>query len=308
MSEPTNKTSADQDGAILVIHNPVAGWWQRNRLKRFLRELRKSGRNVYVRRTMRPGHATQLARDLSPDSVAAVVAAGGDGTIREVADGLSGRDIALAILPLGTANIMAIELGLGLNPKRAAQTVVAGKTRAIYPAFVNGRRFLLMASAGVDSRVVARVDRTVKKLIGKGAYVFAALAVLLSREKAPEMVARVDGEDLRAPLIIVTRAEHYGGPFSIAPEADLLSRKIFVVAPMRTGLWNMLRYAFALVTSRLARLPDVYVKEAQSIELLGPEAHPIQVDGDEFGALPASIECDTVPLSLIWPGRTKAAR
>lgn len=291
-----------ENGAILVIHNPVAGWWQRNRLKRFLRELRKSGRNVFVRRTMRPGHATQLAQELSPNDVITVVAAGGDGTIREVADGLAGREIALAILPLGTANIMAIELGLGLNPKRAAKTVISGKTRAIYPAFINDRRFLLMASAGVDSRVVAKVNRTVKKFIGKGAYVLAALTVLLSREKTPEMLAQVDGKDVRAPLIIVTRAEHYGGPFSIAPKADLQSRKIFVVAPLKTGLWNMLRYASALMTNRLSKLPDVYIEEAQKVTLLEPGSHPIQVDGDEFGTLPAVIHCDEAPLSLIWPG------
>ncbi|MDJ0683880.1 MAG: YegS/Rv2252/BmrU family lipid kinase [Alphaproteobacteria bacterium] len=300
-AQDTRAAPEPAEQSILVIHNPVAGWWQRNRLRRFLKALRQTGRNVYVRRTTRPGHATQLAAELDAATVATVVAAGGDGTIREVAAGLAGSGVKLAILPLGTANIMALELGVGLNPKRAAALVVAGETRQITSGLVNDRRFLLMASAGLDSRVVARLSRPLKSLLGKVAYIVAAFQEFFSTEPRPLIKAFVDDAPLTAEMIIVTRARRYGGPFTIAPKADLTGDTLFVVAPQGRGRRALLRYALALATNRLHRLPDVIVQEAREVRLTAPEGHPMQVDGDLLGEIPATIRCDRAPLSVIWP-------
>lgn len=291
----------DADRAILVIHNPVAGWWQRAKLRTYLKALRRAGRRVVVRKTTGPADATAIAAGLDPGQVETVVAAGGDGTIREVADGLAGGDIRLAILPLGTANVLAIEMGVGLTPKSAARATTAGQDHAAYAGLVGKHRFLLMVSAGIDARVVARTSSSVKRTIGKGAYAVAAIQELLRPKWGGPITALVDGEAISGDLIIVTRAQRYAGPFVIAPDADIRGRSLFVVAPQGRGFWAMLRYAAALFTNRLATLPDVVIREAQEVVLTGPEGHPVQVDGDSLGTLPVTIRCDDVPIPMIWP-------
>lgn len=293
------------DQAILVIHNPVAGWWQRNKLRNYLKELRKAGRRVIVRKTTGPGDATFIAAEVDPRQVETVVAAGGDGTIREVADGLAGSGVRLAVLPLGTANILALELGLGLSPRAAARATAHANEGIGFAGLVDNRRFLLMVSAGIDARVVSRTSSRIKRYVGKAAYAIAAIQELLRPRWGGPITAIVDGEEISGDLIIVTRAQRYAGPFIIAPEADIRGRRLFVVAPQGRGFWAMIRYAVALFTNRLPYLSDVIVREAKEVRLTGPEGHPIQVDGDGMGTLPVTIHCDQSPITLLWPQKDR---
>lgn len=293
--------SQSNDLAILVIHNPVAGYWQRNKLRLFLKTLRETGRRVIVRKTTGPGDATFIAAEVDPRQIETVVAAGGDGTIREVADGLAGSGVRLAVLPLGTANVLALELGLGLNPRAAARATANARERTGFAGLVDNRRFLLMVSAGIDARVVSRTSSKVKRYLGKTAYAVAAVQELLRPKWGGPITAIVDGEEISGDLIIVTRAQRYAGPFIIAPDADIRGRRLFVVAPQGRGFLAMLRYAAALFTNRLPYLPDVIVREASEVVLQGPPGHPVQVDGDAMGTLPVTIRCDEAPISMLWP-------
>ncbi len=291
--------------AILVVHNPVAGWWQRARLRDFVKALRDTGRHVIIQSTKGPGDATLIAAGADPGQVDTVVAAGGDGTIREVADGLAGSGMRLAVLALGTANVFAIELGIGFSPKAAAKVAASQDHTVGYAGLVDGQRFLLMASAGIDARVVSRTSSHVKRYIGKAAYAVAAIQELLRPKWGGPITAVADGEEISGDLIIVTRAKRYAGPFIIAPEADIRERRLFVIAPQGRGSWAMIRYAAALFTNRLATLPDVIVREATEVVLTGPEGHPVQVDGDAMGTLPVTIRCDDAPITLLWPKNTR---
>ena len=293
------------DLAILVIHNPVAGYWQRNKLRTFLKALRETGRRVVVRKTTGPGDATFIAAEVDPRQIETVVAAGGDGTIREVADGLAGSGVRLAVLPLGTANVLALELGLGLSPKAAARATARAHEGIGFAGLVDNRRFLLMVSAGIDARVVARTSSKVKRYLGKAAYAVAAVQELLRPKWGGPISAIADGEEISGDLIIVTRAQRYAGPFIIAPEADIRGRRLFVVAPQGRGFLAMLRYALALFTNRLPSLPDVIVREAREVVLEGPEGHPMQVDGDAMGVLPVTIRCDEAPITMLWPQKDR---
>lgn len=303
-SRPATQTQSS-DPAILVIHNPVAGWWQRSKLRIYLKALRATGRRVIVRKTTGPGDATFIAAEVDPREVGTVVAAGGDGTIREVADGLAGSGVRLAVLPLGSANVLALELGLGLSPRAAARVTANANEGIGYAGLVNNRRFLLMVSAGIDARVVSRTSSKVKRYIGKAAYAVAAVQELLRPKWGGPITALVDGEAITGDLIIVTRAQRYAGPFIIAPDADIRGRRLYVVAPQGRGFLAMIRYAAALFTNRLATLPDVIVREAKEVVLTGPEGHPVQVDGDAMGTLPVTIRCDMVPITLLWPKNTR---
>lgn len=285
---------------IAVIYNPVAGFRQRGRLRGFLKHLRARGHEVVLRRTEGPGHATRIATALDPSEIDAVVAAGGDGTINEVANGLIGRAISMGIAPLGTANVFAFELGLGLALKRAADLPSTGRIAEIYPALAGDRGFLLMVSAGPDARVVAEVNGTLKRIVGKLAYVLAALREI-ARNRRTVVDVTIDGRSHQAGLVIVTHASHYAGPFIIAPDARLGDDSVCVVLLSGTTRLALIRYGLALLTNRVARLRDATVLRARRVRIDGPEGEPIQSDGDLIGHAPMEIALGTRPLRILVP-------
>ena len=285
---------------VAVIYNPVAGFRQRGRLRGFLKHLRARGHDVVLRRTEGPGHATNIAAELDVATVDVVVAAGGDGTINEVANGLIGRPIPMAIAPLGTANVFAFELGLGLKLKRAAEMPSQGRVAEIYPALAGARGFLLMVSAGPDARVVAEVNSKLKRIIGKMAYVMAAVREIV-RNAETTITVTVDGHTHQAGLAIVTHASHYAGPFVISPDTRLGDDSISVVLLKGTSRWALVRYGFALLTNRVAKLPDATLLRARRGRIDGPVGEPIQSDGDLIGQAPMEIALGSRPLRILVP-------
>lgn len=281
-------------GRILVIHNPVAGRRRRRRLRQLLKLLARTDREVRVRPTTRPGDAREIAR--TAEGVDLIIAAGGDGTVNEVVDGLAVRDgtgplPAVAFLPLGTANVLAWELNLPHRPSALVKLIEAGRTVAVHPGIANERRFILMASAGLDARAVAAVKTTVKRVLGGAAYVFAALRAL--NTPPPLYTVRVDGREAQARTVIVTRARCYGGPFTLTPDAGLVHGGLHVVMLDGFGLVAALRYGVALVLGRLHRLADVTVDAGLSVSVEGPDGDPVQMDGDVVGALPLRVSLDS---------------
>ena len=255
---------------------------------------------VHLRATERAGHAEVLAGELSSDDADMIVVAGGDGTMCEVANGVRPDHPPLAFLPLGTANVLAWEIGIGPNPKRALRAIETGEVRTIYPGLVDGRKFLLMASAGIDARVVATAHGPLKKTFGQLGFVIAALKEIATRQSDP-ILADVDGVNVEADLIVVTRAKRYGGPFVIAPEADLTEPGLWVIAPKRRGRLALLRYGIALVFGKLAYLDDVLVTRAETVTFTGPAGHPVQVDGDVYTRIPATVTASQEEIKLVYP-------
>ncbi|MDO9710205.1 diacylglycerol/lipid kinase family protein [Paracraurococcus lichenis] len=159
---------------MLIVFNPAAGARRRRRLARALRRLAEAGILARVAETLHPGHATDLARIAAGQGEPLVVAAGGDGTIAEVAAGLAGSAARLGILPFGTANVLAWELGLPPRPEAAAEVLAQGRPVVLRPGFARfgdgtERLFVQMLGAGFDAQVVARLDLGLKRRLGRGA-------------------------------------------------------------------------------------------------------------------------------------------
>jgi len=162
---------------LLVIFNPTAGRRRRRTLAAALRLL--DGRADITRQHTRARGDAEAFAGLVPEGAIALVA-GGDGTANEVANGLlaaGGGD--MAILPLGTANVLAAELGI-VDMASAAEAAATGSRFAYRPGLANGRGFLMMAGVGFDAHVVAGVSRRLKRFMGKGAYVAESLRQLWS--------------------------------------------------------------------------------------------------------------------------------
>lgn len=292
---------------LLIIYNPTAGRRKRARLEAYLDLLEEAGCAVEYRPTTRRGDAEAFAADALAERYDAVVAAGGDGTIAEVANGLPATAAApLGIFPLGTANVLAAEIGLPLRPEAVMQAVLHGPARPIYPGFVHDRLFTIMAGIGFDAHVVASLPPGLKRRLGKGAYVLQSLRRLLNWH-GPQYRLCVDGTWHEASSAVIAKGHFYGGRFVCCPDARLDAADFQICLFKQAGRWGVARALVALPLGLLHKLPEIQllrgreivIEAGSSIATLGPE--PVQADGDMAGQLPARLHVATQPLSLIMP-------
>ena len=286
---------------VLVIHNPTAGWRRRLHLSQVLHHLAELGCSVTVRRTRAPGDAESLARAAKEAECDVVVAAGGDGTINEVANGLAGKPIPLAVIPLGTANVLAEEIGMPRSPRRVARVIAEAPPTPIHLGIANGRLFLLMAGVGFDAKVVAHVDPRFKRRFGRLAYVLVSL-VGLFRFSRSEYHVTVDGETYRAASAIIANGRYYGGRFSCAPLARLTDPLLHVCLFQRSGPLRAMRYGLWLLLGRLDRLPDFRVVPGRRIKVEGANGEPVQADGDIIAQSPLKVVPASQAISMLMPG------
>lgn len=292
----------DRGRRILVIFNPAAGRG-RQRLSDILARLKTLGCQVTLRETAGPGDAGRIVRQESCGHDVVAVA-GGDGTINEAANGLADMPsaLALAIIPFGTANVLAWEIGLGTGAERTARTIAEGQPIGIYTGLVNGRHFLTMAGVGFDAEVVASVDARLKRALGKLAYVW-RMAVEMFRYRYPMFTVTVDGARFQAASAIVAKGHFYGGQFICAPDARLSDPSFEVCLFLRGGRWHVARYALALAFGVLGKLPTVRIVRGRDITLDGPAGAPVQADGEVVAQLPARIQISTQRMNLLRPMR-----
>lgn len=283
---------------LLVIYNPVAGWRRRRRFAHVIAQLHRFDCAVEVRRTARPGDAEALARAANPTRCDLVVAAGGDGTINEVINGLAGSPLPLALLPLGTANVLAAEIGLGASAVAVAEAIAFAPPRPVFLGDANGRRFALMIGIGFDARVVEGLNLRLKRALGKFAYVLSALSQFL-RYRPRRYQVEIDGTWYPASSVVIAKGHYYGGRFIVAPMARLDEPSLYVTLFERSGRWNLLRYAAAFLGNRLGRLPDVRTVSATAVKVSGEVGEPIQADGDLLAALPLRVTLVKQPIALV---------
>lgn len=282
---PESPARALPRARALVIYNPVAGWRNRRRFLDVLAALGRLGCIVTLCETTRRGDAEAFARSADPVAHDVVIAAGGDGTINEVVNGLAGGVLPLAVIPLGTANVFAAELGLPGDADGIAELIVKGAACRVHAGMANGRLFIMMAGVGFDADVVRRVSPALKRRFGKLAYVAATL-VSLVRYPFPRYRIAIDGVPFQAASAVVAKGHFYAGRFTCTPEARLDEALFHVCLFRRTGAWNAARYALALLFGRLDRLKDVEVVRGAAVTITGDRPEPVQGDGDIVASLP----------------------
>ena len=289
---------------ILIIHNPTSGRRHADFMSKVAIALTGFGARVDTLVTDHPGHGTELAAGIEPDSQDAIVAAGGDGTINEVLNGLSAQVNAppLGIIPLGTANVLALELGITGHPDTIARILYDGSIQNIYPGIIkcegqSDRLFAMMAGVGLDARVVAGVSSNLKLFIGKGAYIFESTRQWLWG-KLPHYDLDIDTASYKAESVIITNGKLYAGRFEIAPDADLGTCG-FKVLLLKGSRGQLLGNAVAMAGNFLAQRKGVRMLGSTKIVLAGPSGEPLQADGDLVAQLPVTIEASTKPVKVI---------
>ncbi len=287
---------------MLVIYNPAAGRQRAGRLWRVLDILQTSGVRVQLAETLHAGHATELARAAARENRRLVVAAGGDGTIAEVANGLAGSDTTLGVIPLGTANVLARELKLPRAPQAVAAALAFGRTCALWPGVASGagpdRLFVQMLGVGLDAQVVHCLPLRLKRALGRNAYVVQTLRELL-RYDYSRIRLIVDGKPTEAGSVIVSKGTLYAGQYLLAPGARPGEPGFSVALFDRSGPWSALMYGAALPLNLLPNAPGLRLLRASHVEILGHGEVMAQADGDPAGAVPLAIRDAAEPIQVV---------
>jgi YegS/Rv2252/BmrU family lipid kinase len=287
--------------AVVIVFNPAAGRRRARLLWRVLDVMTENGVRLELTETQHPGHAVRLARQAACAGVPLVVAAGGDGTIAEVANGLSGSACRLGIIPLGTANVLAHELGLSFTPRAVAASLAFSRSRAVWPGVAKGpngtRLFVQMLGIGFDAQVVHHLPLCLKRAFGRGAYVAQSLREV-ARYRFLPIRLRIDGREDEAASVIVTKGHYYAGRYTLAPGATP-TRKGFTVALFdRSGPLAALAYGAALPFNLIPRMPGLRLLRASTIEIRSAGI-PAQADGDPAGAAPLVVTDGEEPVNVV---------
>jgi len=308
-----SRMSSEIRDAVLIL-NPNAGGGRRVRqLDDARRIFRTAGIDTELQSTSGPGEATGLARRAVEQSRQLVIVCGGDGTLNEAVNGLARSQVPLAILPAGTANVLAKELSLPWNLPRAAEHIVRAKYHRIalglaIPEKSSGdpRYFLSVAGAGPDGTLVAAVRPEIKLRAGILAYWQEGFSQL-TRYDFPRFRVTTGDRAVDATLVIVGRTKHYGGPFKITTEADLLQPEFELAFVTTRDAWRYISYLPLIWAGQLRRARYVEFCKATSLQCAALDSSPvlIQVDGEPAGRLPAEFRIVPDALTLAIPNELR---
>jgi YegS/Rv2252/BmrU family lipid kinase len=310
----------------LIINNPATGYRERDDdFQRTLAFLHERGWEVVgVEQTHGRGDATTYARRAVAQGCQAVFVAGGDGTNAQAVDGLVGTDTALGILPAGTGNVMARQLGLpvpgSMHPRpllESAWLLLDGQVRPVDVGRVRpvkgegpAHHFLCWSGIGFDAQVNIAVEQEPerKQRLRVGAFVVAAFLTLRTFAGMPAIV-RVDGRRVsrRMIMLVANNIQLYGIFFKMAPHAVLDDGRLDIYCFQGRGPGRTLLHALRLFFSRHLQDPKVDIYRANHVEVRTGRPLPVHVDGEPIGCTPVVIEAVPRALRLIVPPTAPAS-
>jgi YegS/Rv2252/BmrU family lipid kinase len=264
--------------------------------------------------TTGPGHAGEIARREVDRGADLILVAGGDGTINEAVNGMAFSEVPLGVLPAGTANVLANELGIGNSMERAAAVLSdAVEERIALGTISSGaaaspRYFLMMAGAGLDADIVYHLNPRLKEAIGKVAYWIAGFSKVGRR--IPEFTVQADGREFHASFALLSRVRNYGGDLEIAPSISLLDDEFEMVLFEGESSFGFLKYMLAVVVHQQQTMRGITILRTRHAVFSGPQDSKIhvQVDGEYVGVAPARVAIVPNALTLLVPPGFRARR
>jgi diacylglycerol kinase (ATP) len=291
------------------IFNPAAKGEKAGRFRRHLDEI---GSRFSLKKTAAADDARRLAAEAVREGFDVIVAAGGDGTLNEVVNGIADEPdgfqrARLGVLPLGTVNVFARELGIPIRFEAALQTILRGRETTIdlptveyqHLGSTRRRHFAQLAGAGLDARAIELVNWPLKKVIGPLAYVAAGVNAIL---RSQSQIHVTDGQrELTGELVLIGNGRLYGGGFELFPGADLRDGLLDVCVFPRVNSFILARCGPVLVLR--GKLPAGVATQlrAASFTLSASAPVPFEADGELVGRLPAVFSVQRNGLRVIVP-------
>ncbi len=303
----------------LLIHNPNAGNGGRARrgtLDQARHIFSRGGIATEIAETTGPGHATEIAHRAASEGRQLVIACGGDGTLNEIVNGLAsqqnGHRVPLALLPGGTANILAKELDLPWDIPSAAKKLVRGTVKEIALGLATPleqpakkKYFLSVAGAGPDGMIVYSINLGLKARVGILAYWWEGIREVF-RYQFPHFRVVSGERKVNASLVIVGRTQNYGGPFKITTEADLFQDRFEILTLTTRSGFRYLSYLPTLWLGKLRGTAGVDYFKTDSLVCEPLDHNPVyaQIDGEPLARLPVEFRIIPRALKLLVPCRS----
>lgn len=285
---------------FLIIHNPMAG---RNRLD-VVREvaqcLERAGAvaDLHIKED-------NVRDDLLPAPIVtydAIVASGGDGTVRSMIGMLRGTDVPFGLIPAGTGNVLAEELRLPRKASEITDMLLHGPVAALSTASINGAPCLLMVGAGFDGQVVAGLPVELKRRIGKPAFGWPILTALARKPQA--FPVTIDGRAHETSWLVISNAARYGGRFLLSQRTSILAPGFNVVISHATSRRQRLLELLYLASDRLERARTIEMMPAHTVDIPHAERLAVQVDGETIASPSYRVVADVARTPMIVPHRT----
>lgn len=323
-----------------LIYNPSGGQVVvRHEIKEAVAFLESRGWTIDYRETVKPGEATELAHQAVQRGARVVIAAGGDGTVNEVANGLVHTDAAIGVLPVGTTNSWALQMGIpALNPwspgtsmaklvadieertkqpmpanyyktviLNAARMLVEGRTATVDLGEVSGRYFLMWAGIGLDALILKSISPKDKKALGSWAYLFTTIGTL-GRGSSTRVHLSLDGkpQEVVTQQIIVSNIQLYAGMMAIGEKARVDDSKLDVCIFKGDSFFTFIQHALRVLSHQHTKDHKTEYHQCHEIVIEPARAMPVHVDGEPFTETPVTIR--TVPSALKVIVSNKAPR
>ena len=308
---------------VALIYNPASGQHSARRdasVKRVLEMFRQAGIEADPLETHAPGSGKSLALAAVRQGYDGVLACGGDGTVHEVLQPLVGTDVALGVVPLGTANAMAQNLGLGRDPVKAVRALLNAKPTKvpvgrIYFQESNGaqgwRYFTVAAGIGVDALLMSSMDPELKRRYGYALYILEAFKIWATNpfplfDASFSINGNGEPRVEQVSQLLAVRIRSFGGALGeLAPGATLRKKNLSLVAFKTRSRIHYLRFLLATVIGRQTFSRTIELLDADSVEcrpLNGSKSRVfVEADGEVLGALPARMELARETLTLLVP-------
>jgi diacylglycerol kinase (ATP) len=297
-----------------LVTNPTAGGgWASSRSDKAVASLTRLGVEVRRRTTAWPGEARALARELA-GRVDAVAVLGGDGTVNEVVNGLAGTGVPLGIIPGGTVNVLAAQLGLPFEPEAACAIIAAGRRTTMDLGSLNGRYFILHVGAGIDALTVREIKPKAKRRFREAAFVATGVQAYL-RYPQPLFRVVVDGEEWRARFAVVANFAAYAGRhLHMASHADPQDGTFDVVLYQGASFARSAAFWMGMPFGLHTHHPDAATARGREVVMEPLEDGDVvwlQTDGEPAGRLPGVARVEPGVLDVFvgeGPKRTAGQR
>jgi len=284
---------------IVIILNPAAGYLET------LRDWRERVESIVgrwpVRITSHAGEAEALARRAVEEGFGRIIAAGGDGTVNHVANGIAGSGASLGILPMGTINVFAMELGLPANDlERCWQIIEAGNLRLVDLPSANGNYFVQLGGVGLDAQAVKETTLAFKRSLGPLSYLISA-AHIAARQPPKLLIESQDAPMQEGSFVLVGNGRLYGGPFPFFKQAVVDDGLLDVVLFKRLGFLEILKYLHDVVFSSDIRVPEIEYFQTRQLRVSSEQDVPVELDGELAGNCPVDFQMHEKALPVLSP-------